>query len=170
MVKWPTKYPNRYIFVIVCFLKFTRAVTQQLLPETFAMFIQVQQTFLNARDHFLNWCLRLVSISKTNNFRHDMLREEMEANPCQTIQKLSNALNQTWSIIQEHLQQIGKVSSALSEENRANRCTTCNLLLQCHNTEAIFDRLVTGDEKWVFYYNAKRKKQWLSKWTATKYS
>jgi len=36
----------------------------------------------------------------------------MEANPCQTIEELSNTLNQPWSIIQEHLQQIGKVSRA----------------------------------------------------------
>ena len=100
---------------------------------------------------------------------NDMLRAEVEANPCQTIEELSNTLNQPWSTIQEHLQQIGKVSRAgvwvphnLSEENKANRSTTCNLLLQRHNTEAFFDRLITGDEKWVLYDNPKRKRQWLS--------
>ena len=76
---------------------------------------------------------------------NDMLRAEVEANPCQTIEELSNTLNQPCSTIQEHLQQIGKVSRAgvwvphnLSEENKANRSTTCNLLLQRHNTEAFF--------------------------------
>lgn len=100
---------------------------------------------------------------------NDVLRAEVEANPCQTIEELSNSLNQPWSTIQEHLQQIGKVSRAgvwvphnLSEENKANRSTTCNLLLQRHNTEAFFDRLITGDEKWVLYDNPKRKRQWLS--------
>ncbi|XP_043496419.1 histone-lysine N-methyltransferase SETMAR-like [Polistes fuscatus] len=100
---------------------------------------------------------------------NDVLRAEVEANPYQTIEELSNSLNQPWSTIQEHLKQIGKVSRAgvwvphnLSEQNKANRSITCNLLLQRHNTEAFFDRLITGDEKWVLYDNPKRKRQWLS--------
>ncbi|GFX57967.1 histone-lysine N-methyltransferase SETMAR [Trichonephila clavipes] len=77
--------------------------------------------------------------------------------------------NQPWSSIQEHLQQIGKTNRAgvwvphnLFEENRANRSTTCNSLLQRYNTELFFDRLITADEKWVLYDNPKRKTQWLS--------
>ncbi|GFU72476.1 histone-lysine N-methyltransferase SETMAR [Trichonephila clavipes] len=71
-----------------------------------------------------------------------LLRVQVEANTCQTIEELSNALNQPWSTIQEHLQQIGKTNRAgvwvphnLSEENRANRSTTCNSLIQRYNTE-----------------------------------
>ncbi|GFV85331.1 histone-lysine N-methyltransferase SETMAR [Trichonephila clavipes] len=74
-----------------------------------------------------------------------------------------------FSTIQEHLQLIGKTNRAgvwvppnLSEENRANRSTTCNLLLQWYNTEHFFDRLITADEKRVLYNNQKRKRQWLS--------
>jgi len=40
-VKWPIKYQKRFISDIVCFLNFTKVVTQQLLPKTFAIFIQV---------------------------------------------------------------------------------------------------------------------------------
>ncbi|XP_047364411.1 histone-lysine N-methyltransferase SETMAR-like [Vespa velutina] len=97
---------------------------------------------------------------------NDMLRAEVEANPCQTIEELSNTLNQPWSTIQEHLQQIGKISRAgvwvphnLPEENKANRSITCKVLLQRHHTEPFFDRLITGDEKWVLYDNSKRKRQ-----------
>ena len=43
---------------------------------------------------------------------NDVLRTEVEANLCQTIEELSNTLNQHWSTIQEHLQQIGKVCRA----------------------------------------------------------
>ncbi|CAK9820120.1 Histone-lysine N-methyltransferase SETMAR [Anthophora quadrimaculata] len=100
---------------------------------------------------------------------NDMLRAEVEANPCQTIEELSNTLNQPWSTIQEHLQQIGKISRAgvwvphnLSEENKANRSITCNVLLQRHHTEPFSDRLITVDEKWVLYNNPKRERQWLS--------
>ncbi|XP_068622876.1 histone-lysine N-methyltransferase SETMAR-like [Battus philenor] len=101
---------------------------------------------------------------------NDVLRAEVEANPCQTIEELSNSLNQPWSTIQEHLPQIGKISRAgvlvphnLSEQNKANRSITCNVLLQRHRTDPFFDRLITGDEKWVLYDNLKRKRQWLSR-------
>ena len=64
---------------------------------------------------------------------NDVLRAEVEANPCQTIEELSNSLNKPWSTIQEHLKQIGKVRRAgvwvphnLSEQNKANRSITCN--------------------------------------------
>ncbi|XP_014471571.1 PREDICTED: histone-lysine N-methyltransferase SETMAR-like [Dinoponera quadriceps] len=100
---------------------------------------------------------------------NDMLRAEMKANPFETIEELSNTLNQPWSTIQEHLQQIGKVSRAsvwvphnLSEKNKTNRSIICNLWLQRCNTEAFFDRLINVDEKWVLYDNPKRKRQWLS--------
>lgn len=73
---------------------------------------------------------------------NDMLRAEVEANPCQTIEKLSNTLYQPWSTIQEHLQQIGKICRArvwvsynLFEENKTNRSITCNVLLQRQHTE-----------------------------------
>ncbi|XP_017752725.1 PREDICTED: histone-lysine N-methyltransferase SETMAR-like [Eufriesea mexicana] len=110
-----------------------------------------------------------LDIRRPTTLDDDMLRAEVEANPCQTMEELSNTLNQPWSTVQEHLQQIGNIRRAgvwvshnLLEEKKTNRSTTCNLLLQRHNTEAFFDRLVTGDEKWVLYDNRERKRQWLS--------
>ncbi|GFW37186.1 mariner Mos1 transposase [Trichonephila clavipes] len=87
---------------------------------------------------------------------------------CQTIEELSNALNQPWSTIQKHLQNIKTnragvwVQHNLSEENRANRSTTCNLLLQRYNTGPFFDRLINADKTWVLYNNPGRKRQRLS--------
>lgn len=69
--------------------------------------------------------------------------EEVEANSCQTIKELSNALNQSWTIIQEYLQ----VSRVNDWFPKANRFTTCNLLLQWHNTEVFVNLLIIGDEK-----------------------
>ena len=91
---------------------------------------------------------------------NDMLRVEVVANSGQTSKELSNTLNQPWLTIQVHLQQINKVIRTgvlvllnLSEENK---------LLQQPNTEAFFDCLITGDEKWVLYDNSECKKQWIS--------
>lgn len=100
---------------------------------------------------------------------NDILRANVEANKCQTIEEMSNTLNQPWSTIQEHLRQIGKVSKAnvwvphkLSEGNKVNRMNTCQLLLQRHSAGAFFDRLIAADEKWILYDNPKRKRSWVS--------
>lgn len=137
--------------------------------------------YLNALD--IRKCQRWFSKFKSDNFDlsdsyrsgrpstldNDVLRAEVEPDLCQTIEALSNSLNQLWSTIQKHLKQIGKVNRAgvwvldnLSEQKKTNRSITCNLLLQQHNTEAFFDRLITGDEKWDLYDNPKCKRQCLS--------
>lgn len=51
------------------------------------------------------WSFRLVSIREPNNFRP-------WRNKGQTIEELWHTLHQPWSTIQEHLQEIGKVSRA----------------------------------------------------------
>ncbi|KOX73518.1 Histone-lysine N-methyltransferase SETMAR [Melipona quadrifasciata] len=98
----------------------------------------------------LSKCIGLGNFDLSDSYRsgrpttldNDMLGAEVEVNPCQTIEELSNTLNRPWSTVQGHLQQIGKVSRAdvwvphnLSEEDEANRPTTCNLLLQRHDEQ-----------------------------------
>ncbi|XP_035725548.1 histone-lysine N-methyltransferase SETMAR-like [Vespa mandarinia] len=126
----------------------------------------------NARVETKNTCdvyPSALDVRRPTTLDNDILRPEVEANPYQTIAEFSNIINQPWSTIQEHLQQFGKISRAgvwvphnLFEENKANRSITCNVLLQRHHTESFFDRLITGDEKWILYDNPKRKRQWLS--------
>lgn len=80
-------------------------------------------------------CQRWFSKFKSGNFNlsdsyrsgrpstldNDVLRAEVEANPRQTIEELSNSLNQPWSTIQEHLKQIGKISRAGVWKDRPKR-------------------------------------------------
>lgn len=100
---------------------------------------------------------------------NDLLRSAVEMDPRQTIEELSETLNSSWSTVQEHLKQIGKVNRVgvwvphqLSAENKAQRSTICNFLLSKQEKEPFIHRIVTGDEKWVLYENPKRKNQWLS--------
>ncbi len=93
----------------------------------------------------------------------------VESDPRQTIEQLAEKLNSSWSCVQEHLQQIGKVnrqgvwvSHELSKENRSQGTAICNSLITRQEREPFLHRIVTGDEKWVLYVNAKRKHQWLS--------
>ncbi|GFU77417.1 hypothetical protein TNCV_3497911 [Trichonephila clavipes] len=74
--------------------------------------------FVNGKGGFLS-SDPVISIFPTHIDQEDqqlytmkLLRAQVEANPCQIIEELSNALNQPSSTIQERLQQIGKTNRA----------------------------------------------------------
>lgn len=118
------------------------------LPKIYAMYIAVHWTFANAKDGSSSKCscsnfdLSYSSRSgRPATFDNDMLRAEMEANPCQTVEEIWSVLTQTI-----HLRSIGKVCRArvwvhqnLSVKKRANRSTLRNALLERHPTDPFFD-------------------------------
>lgn len=62
---------------------------------------------------------------------------------------------------------IGKVSwtgvsipHKLSKVKKTNWSTTCNILLERHNTEAFFESLIRGNERWALHDDSNRKRQW----------
>jgi histone-lysine N-methyltransferase SETMAR len=103
------------------------------------------------------------------NFDNDALKTLVETNPKLSIQELANTLQCTWSTVQRHLKEIGKVyregiwvPHLLSEMNKDQRRTICTSLLSRQKSEPFLHKVVTGDEKWVLYNTNKRTKQWLS--------
>lgn len=43
----------------------------------------------------------------------------------------------------------------------------CEMLLQCHDRKSFLYRIITGDEKWIYFENPKRAKTWVSLSEAT---
>ncbi|GFX44538.1 histone-lysine N-methyltransferase SETMAR [Trichonephila clavipes] len=54
------------------------------------------------------------------------------------------------------LKQSVSVPHELTEKNLSDRVRMCVLIR--HNAEPVFDKLITGDKKWILYGNIKRKK------------
>jgi histone-lysine N-methyltransferase SETMAR len=54
------------------------------------------------------------------------------------------------------------VPHALKDRQMEHRKTICEMLLQWFERKSFLHRIVTGDEKWIFFENLKRKKSWLS--------
>ena len=50
------------------------------------------------------------------------------------------------------------ISDHLKETQMENRKTICQILLQRHERKSILHLIVTGDEKWIYFKNSKRKK------------
>lgn len=102
-------------------------------------------------------------------FDKDALKALVETNPKMSIQEIAKTLQATWSTVQRHLKEIGKVyrqgiwvPHLLSDMNKDQRRTICTSLLCRQRNDPFLRRIVTGDEKWVLYNNNKRTKQWLS--------
>jgi len=97
------------------------------------------------------------------------LRSDVESNPRQTTYDLANTFGCDQKTIWNHLKIIGKICKLsvwvphkLTIENKIHRTSTCAALLSRVQTAPFFDRLITGDEKWVLYVNSKRDRQWLN--------
>lgn len=50
----------------------------------------------------------------------------------------------------------------LTERNKEQRKTTAQILLDRFQRKSFLHHIITGDEKWVYYDNPKRKKSWVS--------
>lgn len=49
----------------------------------------------------------------------------------------------------------------MNDRQMERRQNTCEILLDRHNRKSFLHRIVTGDEKWIFFENPKRKKSWV---------
>ncbi|XP_076765234.1 histone-lysine N-methyltransferase SETMAR-like [Xylocopa sonorina] len=74
----------------------------------------------------------------------DMIKTEIENNPCSTLRQLARMLNKPKSTIYDHTVKLGYV-------NRLD-------LYKSNEGTPFLKQLVTGNEKWIIYKNAQRKR------------
>lgn len=98
----------------------------------------------------------------------DALREAVNANPGTSTRRLSDELGVSHMTAARHLHRIGKVHRScrvvphdLSAAQAQRRVEACIQLRTNPNDERFLKRIVTGDEKWVYYRNPDMRKQWL---------
>jgi histone-lysine N-methyltransferase SETMAR len=98
----------------------------------------------------------------------DALREAVEANPGVSTLRLSDELGVSHTTAARHLRRIGKVNRScrlvpheLTAAQAQRRVQVCNQLRANPNDERFLKRLVTCDEKLVYYRNPNTSKQWL---------
>jgi histone-lysine N-methyltransferase SETMAR len=98
------------------------------------------------------------------------LKSAIEDDPMLTIEKLSDIVGTSWSSTQRILKKLGKVQKEgvwvphlLTDRNMAERLNISRFLQEKEQLHPFLCDLVTGDEKWVFYSNVTKKKQWLNR-------
>lgn len=159
--------------LIFCFhLKKSAAESHRMLVEAYG-------------DHALSEasCKRWFQRFRNNDF--DVRNEERGRPPkkfedaeLQTIldgddtlsqKQMAEMLNVAQQTISDRLKAMGKIQKCgkwvpheLNERQMENRKNTCEILLQRHERKSVLHRIVTGDEKWIYCKNPKRKKSWVN--------
>ncbi|XP_076765052.1 histone-lysine N-methyltransferase SETMAR-like [Xylocopa sonorina] len=77
------------------------------------------------------------------------VKAEIENNPCSTLRQLERMLNKPKSTIYDHTVKLGYVNPRIS---------ICDLLYKSNEGTPFLKQLVTGNEKWIIYKNAQRKR------------
>lgn len=98
----------------------------------------------------------------------DELQALLDEDACQSTRELAEKLGVSQPTVVRRLHDMGKIQKSgrwvphtLSEVNINQRLTTCISLLARYRKKNFFWKLVTGDEKWIYYENPVNKKQWL---------
>jgi len=94
----------------------------------------------------------------------------IEADPRQTSRQLSQSLNVDHQTVLSHLHEIGKVwkmekwvPHKLTEKNKLQRLSISTCLLLRHKNDPFLSRIITCDEKWLWYDCSARSGQWMGK-------
>lgn len=98
------------------------------------------------------------------------LKAQIESNPQQSTRALADIFGVDNTTVCDHLQQIGKVKKLqkwvphqLSENCKNQRISICSSLLLRNKNEAILKRIITCDEKWIYFDNTRRSGEWVDK-------
>lgn len=96
------------------------------------------------------------------------LQELLNENAAQTQQQLAEQLGVSQATISDRLKAMGKIQKEgkwvpheLNERQQENRKIISEMLLARYERKSFLHRIVTGDEKWIFFENPKRKKSWV---------
>lgn len=101
-------------------------------------------------------------------FEDAELQALLDEDSTQTQKELAAQLGVTQTAISKRLHQMGKIHKlgrwvprVLTEQNLGQRMNICLSLLARQQKKDFLWKIVTGDEKYIFYENPKRKKSWV---------
>lgn len=168
----PKKEHIREVLLHYFILKKTAAETHRLLVEAYGDHAlsetQCKEWFRKFKSG--NFDLRNEERGKpSKKFEDAELEALLDEDDTQTQKMLAEALNVTQQSISNRLHAIGKIRKTgkwvphqLTERQQENRKTICEMLLKRHERKSFLYRIVTGDEKWIYFENPKRKHSWVS--------
>ena len=93
----------------------------------------------------------------------------LDEDDTQTKQELAYQLNVSQKAVSIRLKAMGKIQKVgkwvpheLNERQQENRKITCKILFDRFKRKSFLHRIVTGDEKWIYFENPKCRKSWVN--------
>ena len=101
-------------------------------------------------------------------FEDAELQALLEEDSCLSLDRLAKELNVDRSTVGKRLHAMGMMQKEgnwmpykLKERDMERRLVICEMLRQWQQRKGFLHRIVTGDEKWIYYDNPKRLKAWV---------
>lgn len=167
----PSKEHLRHALLLFFNLKKSAAESHRLLEDAYNDRAPSKKTCELWYQRFKNGDFDLSNKDRgrpSKKFEDEELQALLDEDNTQTQRQLAQALNVTPAAICDRLKSMGKIQKegkwvphVLTERNMENRKTICEILIQRFNRKSFLHRIVTGDEKWIYFDNAKRKKSWV---------
>lgn len=97
----------------------------------------------------------------------DQIEQILKEQPSICCQDIAEYLSCGKETVRRHLHQLGYINKLnkwvphlMSEANKANRVFACQRLLEKEKNDPFLGRVVTCDEKWIYYDNESRGRSW----------
>lgn len=103
----------------------------------------------------------------SKKFDDQELEDLLEEDGSQTQKQLADQLGVDQSTISRRLRLLGKIQKLgkwiphqLNDRQQEHRKTICGILFEKHERKSFLHRIVTSDEKWIYFENPRRLKVW----------
>jgi histone-lysine N-methyltransferase SETMAR len=164
---WRKKQHLREVLLHHFFSKKTFAESHRLLVETYGEYALSRTQCYEWFQHFKSGDFEVSDKERPGGpkkFEDAELQALLDENSCRTQKELALELNVDIATISRRLHAMGKIRKLgkwvphqLNENQLKARIETCKKHLAEHKKHSFLSRIVTGDEKWVYYDNPKRK-------------
>jgi len=103
--------------------------------------------------------ISMLQTRNTENQKVDVkLQALLDENDSQTQKQLAEQLSVSQQAVFNRLREMGKIQRVgrwvpheLNERQMQKRKNTCEILLERYRRKSFLHRIVTGDEKWIFF-------------------
>ena len=170
----PSKSHLRHSLLFLFHQKKKAVEAHRLLVETYGEHAPVIRTCETCFPQFKSGDFDLTDNEHPDaakKFKDEEFQALLDEDPTQSQPQLAQALNMTRGEICQPLKATGKIQKygkcvphQLNDKQMENRKTICEMMLQRFERKSFLHRIVTGDEKWIYFENPKQKKNMAFTW------
>ena len=168
----PNKEHLRHVMIFLFNQKKKASECHRILVETYGDLAPTVKTCERWFQSFKRGDFDVTDKKRENRpkkFEDVELQSLLDEDNTQTQQMMAEQLNVTRQAISDRLRAMGKIQKVgkwvpheLNERQMEKRKTVCEMLLLRHERKGFLHRVVTGDEKLIYFQNPKRKQSWVT--------